>query len=300
MKRNQAGTQGLPVGEWLRSACCRLPESASSPCLSDDQSGAEITLAAQVLTAYVLGQTRAWVLAHPEFILEENEQARLDVLFQHFCSGTPLPYLTGNQEFFSLDFEVTPDVLIPRPETELLVERAIAWLENHPKAIWATDVGTGSGCIAVSVALRAPQVQWLAVDRSWNAIQVARRNAIRHRVAHRIHFVQCDLLSSFKEPFNLVCANLPYIPTEPLKKLPVAVYEPFEALNGGEDGLSLIRGLLYGAKQWLAPGGAMLLEMQYDQGEQISKLVKSVLPGAQTNILSDLAGLPRVVEVQYF
>lgn len=265
--------------------------------MADEQDADEDLLAAQVLLAHVLGKTRSWVLAHPEATLDWVSQSLLDTQFQSLLTGTPLPYLTGTQEFFGLDFEVTPTVLIPRPETELLVERALAWTKTHPDRCWAADVGTGSGCIAVSLATRAPWYHWLAVDRSWEALQVARRNAIRHNVLERVHFINADLLSTSVGPIDLVCANLPYIPHGSLEKLPVAKYEPIVALDGGNDGLHFIRTLLSNAKQWLAPEGIVLLEMQFDQGEEITQTVNTTLPGTQVSILSDLRGLPRVVEI---
>jgi release factor glutamine methyltransferase len=297
MKNKQTGSPSISAGEWLHSARQSIKTRKGLQGMADRQDADEDLLDAQVLIAHILGKTRSWVLAHPEAILDWDSQSLLDTQFQSLRTGTPLPYLTGTQEFFGLDFEVTPSVLVPRPETELLVERALAWAQSHPDRRWAADVGTGSGCIAVSLATRAPWLHWLAVDRSWEALQVARRNANRHNVLERVHFATADLLSASVGPIDLVCANLPYIPHEILETLPVAKYEPILALDGGIDGLRFVRTLLSNAKQWLAPEGIVLLEMQFDQGEKITQIVNTNLPDAQVSILADLGGLPRVVEI---
>ncbi len=256
----------------------------------------EQALGAQVLLAHVVGKPRAWVLAHPQAALEPEQQSRLDALLQQLGAGTPLPYLTGRQEFYGLEFEVTPAVLIPRPETELLVERALFWLKSHPVE-WAADVGTGSGCIAASVARHAPQARWIAVDRSRAALQVAQRNFARLGVSSQVRLIQGNLLSACAAAFGLVCANLPYIPSKTLETLPVARHEPLLALDGGEDGLDPIRELLAAAPRFLASGGALLIEMQFDQGEKIRRVGQDCLPGARIDIFPDLAGRPRLVEI---
>ena len=259
---------------------------------------AEAALEAQVLLARTLERPRAWVLAHPEFPLEAEFRDRLESQAMQLARGVPLPYLTGVQAFYELDFEVTPDVLIPRPETELLVEQALNWLAAHPHARWAADVGTGSGCIAVSLAWRAPDVRLLAVDRSWAALAMARRNVWRRGLTGRILLAQGDLLEAAGGPLELVCANLPYIPSETLTDLEVTRHEPRLALDGGPDGLRLIARLLQDAPRWLAPGGLLLLEIEARQGESAAALAHAALPRARVDILPDLAGLPRLVRVE--
>jgi release factor glutamine methyltransferase len=286
-------TNNLAVGEWLRFARLFLQN-----CPPDEECLNSYTLEVQVLLACVLEKPRAWVLAHPEALLGSQQQDLLDSLVKRLRSGEPLAYLTGCQEFFGINFEVSPDVLIPRPETELLVERALAWLKEQPDRRRAVDVGTGSGCIAVSIAAHAPHLRWLAVDRSWKALQVARRNAFQHGVEDRVAFILGDLLTACAGPFDLVCANLPYIPREVLRQLPVARYEPLLALDGGADGLGLIHRLLGDAHRFLAPDGRILLEMQFDQGEYITHIASQYLPGANATVLPDLAGLPRLVEIK--
>jgi release factor glutamine methyltransferase len=285
------GREQVRAGDWLRSARARLAAQAQ------EQDQNESGLAAQVLLARVLNQTRSWVIAHPEAVLEPEQQSRLEQLLREFLDGVPLPYLLGQWEFFGLEFEVTPAVLIPRPETELLVERALEWLRSHPARRRAADVGTGSGIIAACLVKHTPDITMLAADRSWQALQVARRN-IRKVGGGQVLFVLGNLLTGVSGPFDLVCANLPYIPGASLAELAVARHEPLSALDGGEDGLKLIRTLIEDAPRWLAPGGLLLLEIQYNQGEAVRSLAQASLSGACVRVLHDLAGLPRVVEIE--
>lgn len=292
-------SKAVRAGDWLHFARKFLEElPASQRRQPGDEPGEDAGLVTQVLLAHALEKPRAWVLAHPETILTPRQQRRLTRLLADLAQGTPLPYLTGRQEFFGLTFQVSPAVLIPRPETELLVERALEWLKHHPERRCAADMGTGSGCIAVSLARHVPNLHILAVDCSRDALQVARRNAALHNATQQITFLQGDLLSAAAGPFDLVCANLPYIPSDTLSNLPVAEHEPRLALDGGPDGLQHIRALLADAPRWLAPGGLLLLEMQYDQGDAITDLARARLPVAQVAVHADLAGLPRLVEIE--
>jgi release factor glutamine methyltransferase len=255
-------------------------------------------LEAQVLLAHVVGQSRAWVLSHSEHRITPDQQAAVNNLLERLKNGVPLPYLTGEQDFFGLPFLVNPDVLIPRPETELLVDRAAAWLKEHPMRCQCADVGTGTGCIAVSLAYHQPDVRFLAVDRSRRVLIVAKENARRNGVASQIDFVQADLLDGLSGPFDLICANLPYIPSNTLSGLPVSRYEPRLALDGGADGLKFIRRLLAAAVQKAAPGGLQLYEIEYRQGVEVEKLARQAFPSAQVRVVQDLAGLDRLVEIQ--
>jgi len=272
------------LGAWLSLARARLKPLS-------DQPGLEAT----VLAAALLGQTRATLLAHPELPLSKAQLRELDGLLERLLQGEPLPYLTSKQEFFGLSFQVGPDVLIPRPETELLVETALAWLRASPAPRLAADVGCGSGCIAVSLAAHTPTLTILACDRSREALRVTQHNAAAHAVHERVHLLQSDLLSSAAGPFDLVCANLPYIPSPSLTGLPVARHEPLLALDGGPDGLRLIRALLQDAPRWLASGGLLLLEIEYRQGQAVSALARQSFPSARVELLHDLAGLDRLV-----
>lgn len=273
-------------GDWLIEARKRLEP------LSPDA-----WLEAQLLLAHTLQKTRTWVLTHPEITLDAGPQEQLDGLLARRLDGVPLPYLLGHWEFFGLDFTVSPDVLIPRPETELLVEQALAWLINHPGRR-AADVGTGSGCIAVSLAKCQSDLHVLATDQSTSALEIASANASRHGVADRIQFLHTNLLDGITGQLDLVVANLPYIPSATLEELMVAKYEPLSALDGGPQGLSLIEALLKDAPRWWAPGGAILLEIESGQGESAPALAQTLLPRAQVSLLPDLAGLPRVVKLE--
>jgi release factor glutamine methyltransferase len=209
----------------------------------------------------------------------------------------------GRWEFFNLEFEVTPDVLIPRPETELLVERAIAWLKASARPrrkLRVLDVGTGSGCIAISLAANIPGIEVVATDISSQALSVARRNAQRLLPSSLVTFVEADLFpeSANQQKYNLVVANLPYIPGSVLKNLPVARHEPGLALDGGADGLDLIRRLLKMAPGYIEDDGLLLLEIEASQGEKITSLAKENFPGAAITLLPDLSGKDRLVEIR--
>jgi release factor glutamine methyltransferase len=265
-------------------------------------------LDAQVLLAHLTGKPRTWLAAHPETPLSDLELASVESAVLRLEAGDPLPYILGHWEFFGLDFEITPDVLIPRPETELLVEQAILWLQSQPvtklSSLRAADVGTGSGCIAISLAHHMRDLHVLATDLSLPVLEVARRNALRHNVAQRVDFVQCNLLPPHPDPlpteshFDIICANLPYIPTGTLEQLPIFGREPTLALNGGVDGLDPIRQLLKLAPEWLAPNGLILLEIEAGQGMAAVSLAYDAFDNATINLRRDLAGRERLVAIR--
>jgi release factor glutamine methyltransferase len=210
----------------------------------------------------------------------------------------PLPYLLGKWEFYGLEFIVTPSVLIPRPETELLVSEAIHWINCHPHQIQIADVGTGSGCIAVSLAVTHPFLKIICLDKFHPTLSVAMRNAFAHHVDDRLFFVQSDLLSACNQRFNIICANLPYIPTSTLSHLQVRYFEPVSALDGGSDGLDLIRRLLVQSIAFISPKGLILLEIEAGQGESVLQLARDIYPDARCQVLADLAGLPRCLRIE--
>jgi len=262
-------------------------------------------LDASVLIAQIINQPRTWVIAHPELTFTTQEQKQLDDSLARLERGESFPYVIGHWEFFGLDFEVTPDVLIPRPETELLVEKAIAWLRSSPERRAIADVGTGSGAIAVAIAVNIPDVRVLATDISGKALEVARRNALKFNGEERIEFIECDLLptqsSIVHRPssINLICANLPYIPTETLHNLPIFEREPTLALDGGPDGLDVIRRLLNIGPEWLTPNGMMLLELESTRGVQALDLARDLFPKAAVCLHQDLAGQDRLLEIAF-
>lgn len=276
----------------LSDITSRLASTSDTPALD-----------ASVLLARIIGKSRSWVLAHPEFIATAEQQNKLDELMARLEDGEPFPYVLGHWEFFGLDLDVTPDVLIPRPETELLVEKAIAWLQESPVRRTIADVGTGSGAIAVAIATHVADTQILATDISAKALQVAEANAKKLHVDSRIEFVECDLLPAKPELFtteqhlDLICANLPYIPRETLYTLPVYGREPTMALDGGEDGLALIRKLLNIAPGWLAPNGMILLEIEATTGIQALNLAYDLFSEAEIHLHQDLTGHDRLLEI---
>ncbi len=254
-------------------------------------------LDAQTLLAAIMHRDRAWLLAHPQARLTPRQHRRLQRACARLAQGVPLPYVLGRWAFYGRDFALTPAVLIPRPETETLVELALAWLKANPTRRWAADVGTGSGILAVTLAAEIPNLHVTATDISTDALGLARLNAQRHQVAERIVFLETDLLNATRGPFDLIVANLPYIPSEQLNTLAVARYEPRQALDGGQDGLDLIRRLLAQAKVRLAPQGLLLLEIASDQGEPAKALAEAAFPQATITLHHDLAGHPRVVAI---
>jgi len=264
-------------------------------------------LDAQVLLAHVLGRERSWLLAHPEAAPTPAQEAALEAAVLRLQDGVPLPYVLGRWEFFGLDFEVSPDVLIPRPETELLVETALHWIREYPRNTpQFMDIGTGSGCIAVSLAVHVPDAYIVATDISPAALAVARRNAERHGVQDRIEFVESDLLADGGRraqdgdlsAIDLVAANLPYIPSETLAGLAVSGREPALALDGGADGLDLIRRLLAGLTSRMSAECLILLEIEAGQGQTARALAEAAFEAAAVEIRKDLAGHDRLVVIE--
>jgi len=252
----------------------------------------------QALLAHVTGRGRAWLLAHREESLHEADAARYLDLLGRAAAGEPLAHLTGEREFYGLAFTVTPDVLVPRPETEAVVDAALDWLNEQQIVVpRLVDVGTGSGAIAVTLALKVPQARVTAVEISPAAMDIARHNAEQHSVAARMNFVIGDLLAGLAGPFDVITANLPYINREELAALEVGRWEPRVALDGGEDGLVLVRRLLDQAPTRLARKGLLVLEIGHDQGQRVEALCRAAFPAAHVQIQPDLAHLDRIVTV---
>ncbi|MBE3037460.1 MAG: peptide chain release factor N(5)-glutamine methyltransferase [Chloroflexi bacterium] len=290
MVTSKAG--GQTVGETLDGLISRLEKTSDMPGLD-----------AQVLLARLLDRPRSWVLAHPEAPLTGNRYTALEALVGRLEGGEPLPYIVGHWEFFGLEFEVTPDVLIPRPETELLVERAIAWLrksEPGSRELRVMDVGTGSGCIAISLAVNVPGLSITATDISAAALKVARCNAEKMNVSGSITFLEADLFPNLLIPdcFSLIVANLPYIPTNTLYKIPVYGREPTLALDGGSDGRVLIRRILTEAPDRLISGGLFLMEIEASEGPAVLSLASGAFPKARIHLHKDLAGQDRLLEIK--
>jgi release factor glutamine methyltransferase len=251
-----------------------------------------------VLLSHVLGRPRTWVLSHPEAELSPEEMAALQDSLARLEKGEPLPYVLGRWEFYGLEFEVTPATLIPRPETELLVETALGWLHRHPERRLAVDIGTGSGCIAITLAVHLHDLQITSTDVSLPAMQTARTNAWKHGVAHRTRFILSDLFPPTRQRYDLVCANLPYIPSQKLPHLDVSRREPALALNGGQDGLDTIRRFLQSAPARVQPGGLVLVEIEASQGDIAREVAQTAFPTADVQVHPDLAGRDRLVTIQ--
>jgi release factor glutamine methyltransferase len=277
---------GQSVGETLNKLVSQLETKSETPDL-DSQS----------LLAHLLDKPTSWLLAHPEHPLSHQKLNILEEYTSQLDAGKPLPYVLGHWEFFDLEFEVTPDVLIPRPETELLVERALAWLYANPDCRRVADIGTGSGCICVALAVNIPDLVMEATDVSAAALEVARRNASRHEVSGRMEFTCGDLFSP-DSAYHLVVANLPYIPTGTLHQLPVYGREPTVALDGGVDGMLLIRRLLVEAPAHLLPGGMLLMEIEATEGLAALSQASDIFPKARIQLLRDLSGHDRLLEIQ--
>lgn len=269
----------------------------------DDHKSETAELDVQLILAHVMERPRSWLLAHLDAPLAPSQVDSAKEAFARLKAGTPLPYILGHWEFFGLDLDVTPDVLIPRPETELLVEKAIGWLNASPNRRTVADIGTGSGAIAIAIAMHVPDVRILATDISFVALKVAQRNAKKFHVHHNMDFLQCDLLPHHIDPlptdshFDLICANLPYIPTATLHRLPIYGREPSLALDGGADGLDLYRHLFKIAPDWLAPNGMMLLEIESRQGAQALSLAYDTFDEVQLQLYQDIAGNDRLLQI---
>jgi release factor glutamine methyltransferase len=274
------------VGEHLADARKALADLSATPSLDS-----------QLLMMHTLGVTRAWVIAHPEAILTPSQSGAFERDAAQVVSGVALPYVVGSWEFFGRPFSLTPDVLIPRPDTELLVTAALRWLDKRPPGQRVIDVGSGSGCIVISLALDMPDHHYMGVDISSGALGVARRNASSYRLEDDIVFAEGDLLEGISGPVDLVCANLPYIPTDRLAEIEVGLREPGLALDGGPDGLSVVRRLAEQLPSRLAPAGRVLLELDPDQMDRAKAVMRSHLPGASVEVLSDLSGLDRVLVI---
>jgi release factor glutamine methyltransferase len=253
---------------------------------------AEARLEAQVLLGHALGQSRAWLIAHGGDPLDPEQTAAFADLFERRRSGEPIAYILGEREFFSLNFMVTPAVLIPRPETELLVDLALERLPAD-RSRRVLDLGTGSGAVAVTLALHRPQAEVVAVDQSAAALEIARENAERLGAVN-LRLIQSDWYSALgEEKFDLIASNPPYIAAaDPHLAQGDLCFEPAAALASGADGLDAIRTIVRGAAAHLNPGGWLLFEHGYDQAAACRDLLAQAgfrLIGSS----ADLAGIER-------
>ena len=295
------------VGDSLAAASERLQRSGSETARLD----------AEVLLAYVLGIDRSGLTAHPEAVLSTAQIDHFEGCLRRREAGEPVAYIRGMKEFYGAVMTVDPRVLIPRPETETLVELALARVSADltsasrdpaaaPYLVW--DLGTGSGAIAVAMAMELRRrrygdaVRYVVSDVSADARDVATVNVVSHGLADLFTFSLGDLTDiepAPDRPVDLLLANLPYIPSPAMPALPIAAsFEPVVALDGGPDGLTVIRRLLPELPRVLAPAGACLLEIGGDQGPGLGAAVEDALPGWACTIHADLSGSPRVALVE--
>jgi release factor glutamine methyltransferase len=259
----------------------------------------EAALDARLLAQHVLGWDAARVLTHGDQPGPEGFAAAYEALVVRRVAREPLAYITGTREFWNLAIEVTPAVLVPRPETELLVEVAVEHFE-HSQALRILDLCTGSGCVAIALGREFPKATILASDISEAALEVARRNVTRHGMTSRITCIQSDLLASVTGPFDLIVANPPYIPASDAGTLPPEVreFEPPSALFGGHDGLQLVRRLVSHAPALLARDGLLIFEFGAGQDEAVEAIVRAEAGLTLLDVKHDLQDIPRAALAQ--
>lgn len=262
------------------------------------------SLDADLLAAHIFKKDRAWILSHSADTLADAQKLRYDELVEKRLNRVPLATLVGHKEFFGHDFVVTKKVLIPRPETEILVEQALAYLKSAPHARSLLDLGTGSGAIACSIASSAPQLtRIVAVDVSTAALAVAKQNATRLGLSDRIQFKRMHMgrMQTLKGPFDLIVSNPPYLSEKEYaaaqKERPEIAHEPQIAFIGGKDGLTFIALAIRVSRKLLSKSGALFLEIGATQGYAVEKLVATHLPNYFAAIIPDLAGHPRVARI---
>jgi release factor glutamine methyltransferase len=252
------------------------------------------------LLGHVLGRDPAFLLAHSEELLTDEQALMFQNCIARRAAGEPQQYITGHQEFYKLDFEVTPDVLIPRPETEAIVEATLQVLKDE-RAPYLADIGTGSGCIAISILKERNDALAVATDTSAAALAIASRNAQLHGVNDRLKLIESDLLTELeaREQFFLLASNPPYVADDDWASLPREVrnYEPRRALTSGADGLTVIRRLLLDTPQYLRAGGHLVFEIGFGQEQPVRDLIDSGV-WQLTEVRRDLQGVPRTILLQ--
>ena len=250
----------------------------------------EAMLEAELLLRHVLRKNPVELLLSYDIEISDQEQSSIQLLLARRLNGEPLAYITGQREFYKLDFIVNPHVLIPRPETEHLVEQCLALAHSMPAPIIA-DIGTGSGAIAIALAANLHNAKIYAVDISAEALKVAHANAMRHSFTSQIDFIHGDLLDALPEAADILVANLPYVKSCDCS----TSFEPQEALDGGNHGLDVIKRFCIMLPNKMRPNGNVLLEIGCGQAESVVDMLQSSLPTAHITTIKDLAGIERVV-----
>ena len=287
LKSRFALTLEMKVSEILKSAAKTLQTGGV----------AEAVREAKSLLAYALNVNQTFLIAHSEYKLSAAEEKRFQDFLTRRARREPFQYIVGKQEFYNLDFAVTPDVLIPRPETELLVAAAIEILKNDARFC---EVGIGSGCVSVSILHSIKTASAIGLDISEEALKVARENAETHQVAERLELKISDVFENLPfEKFDLIVSNPPYIPREDVKTLQPEVggYEPLNALTDGGDGLSIVKRIVDDAPKFLKPNGVLLIEIGFNQADEVSAMFDENL-WRSVEILPDLHKIPRTVKAQ--
>jgi release factor glutamine methyltransferase len=279
------------LGDWLKIARHHLNSSA----FDDD-----IDLTLYLLSEHHLKKNRAWLLANQDIFLSVEQIDLLNQDLHKIAAGYPLPYLLGEWEFFGIPLSVNPDVLIPRPETELLVDAAIRWLTNRARQQPPNilDIGTGSGAIAIAIARHVQKTQVFASDISFRALRLCHTNLHKLDMVNRVQLIASDGYPPLQAKFDLICANLPYIASEELKRLAVSKHEPGLALDGGEDGLTTIHKVFSQVINYLADTHLLLFEIEASQGELASAMAKKAFPCSKIEIIKDLAGNDRILSIE--
>lgn len=265
----------------------------------EDLGSDEAALEAELLLMHALGIDRTRLYARLQEPLDAGDDDAFEALLQRRLAHEPVAYITGHREFFGLDFEVSHAALIPRPETETMVELALAFAREHGGDVTIADIGTGAGTIAISLARELANARIITTDVSQKALELARRNAKRLGVSERIDFRPGDLLSPLESPVDILAANLPYVTTGQWQAMPPEIreHEPRSALDGGADGLDAIRRLLSDAPGYLAANGALFCEIGDWQGKAVRDLAAKAFPHARIQVHPDLAGRDRVLAV---
>jgi len=258
-------------------------------------SSSDAAIDAEVLVRHILGWDRADLIVLQRDPEPPDFPARLDALIARRTAREPVAQIIGSREFWGLEFEVTADVLIPRPETELIIEETLAFADAH-SCREVVDVGTGSGCLAVTIAHALPGVRVTAVDASAAALEVARRNAARHGVDNRVTFHHGDVLEGLSGRVDLIVSNPPYVPEADaaLMQEDVVRYEPYMALFGGRTGFEVLERLFEQAAERLAPGGHLIVEFGFGQAEQVTALAEGA-GWRVVRVREDLQSIPRTI-----
>ena len=256
----------------------------------------DVSLECELLLRHTLKISRTQLYLDLDRELSPKQEEAFWRLMQRRLNGEPTAYITGHREFYGLDFYVDPRVLIPRPESELLVGTALGLAQNHP-LLTIAEIGTGCGAIAISLALGLPEVKIYATDISAPALEIALLNCQKHGVVDRVHLLQGDMLDPVPEPVDLIIANLPYVEESELARAGPAKFEPLLALNGGSDGIERIRQLCRQVGSKLRPTDYLLLEIGQGQRRAVTAFLHTLFPNGEIEVVPDLSGIDRVISL---